>query len=127
MTEGPETGSYAHDPPSDRCCLVLVRNAFVLRRRSGNGSQGKEGALGGCLSGLAGQIASGAIKGVPGDPVVYAQALYRLFTLFHEGVADSVFVLGDIDSMIDGDCASPAGLVRMSGRSVLVMANESVD
>ncbi|MEE4993842.1 hypothetical protein V2J98_18930 [Pseudomonas alliivorans] len=125
MTEGPETGSYAHDPPSDRRCLVLVRNAFVLRRRNGNGSQGKEGALGRLLSGPAGQIASGAIKGVPGDPVVYAQALYRLFTLFHEGVADSVFMLGD--SMIDGDCASPAGLVRMSGRSVLVMANESVD
>ncbi|MEE4305768.1 hypothetical protein V2J60_03010 [Pseudomonas alliivorans] len=73
--------------------------------------------MGRLLSGPAGQIASGAIKGVPGDPVVYAQALYRLFALFHEGVADSVFVLGDIDSMIDGDCASPAGLVRMSGRS----------
>ncbi|WP_122434556.1 hypothetical protein [Pseudomonas viridiflava] len=35
--------------------------------------------------------------------------------------AVTVFVLGDIDSMIDGDCASPAGLVRMSGRSVLVI------
>ncbi|WP_163033537.1 hypothetical protein [Pseudomonas viridiflava] len=35
--------------------------------------------------------------------------------------AVTVFVLGDIDSMIDGDCASPAGLLSMIGRSVLVI------
>ncbi len=62
-----------------------------------------------------------ALQEVEGKGSVVVGTGYIVDGRYQGARAVTVFVLGDIDSMIDDDCTSPAGLIRMSGRSVLVI------